>query len=174
MRRRVYLAATLVACLLMNGCYRPSPANTANHPDEPMDGWQVYTASCASCHQPDGMGVKDKFPPLAGSEWVTGPATRLIALSLDGVTGPQNVGGVEYRGIMPAWGSALTDSQLAAALTYARQTWGNAAPPVSAMDVYKVRITTAARKTFWTSSELLEMSDPKPTSGNTSSPAHGN
>ena len=133
-----------------------------------MDGWQVYTASCASCHQPDGMGIKDKFPPLAGSEWANGPARRVIALSLDGVMGPQNVKGVEYRGVMPAWRNALTDAQLAAALTYMRQTWGNAAPPVSAMDVNKVRAETAARKTFWTSPELLEMTDPKPSQGNVS------
>jgi mono/diheme cytochrome c family protein/glucose/arabinose dehydrogenase len=93
-------------------------------------------AFCAACHQADGRGLPSLAPPLAGSPRVTGPADALIDIVLRG------------RDEDPAFPSmpplaALPDDQLAAILTFVRQAWGNAAPPVSAE---AVRVRRAAAR----------------------------
>ncbi|MBK1838743.1 cytochrome c [Azospirillum sp. YIM B02556] len=106
-------------------------------------GGAVYTDTCMACHGGDGKGQTFLFPTLAGSGVVQAddPAT-LIRLVLDGSravatddrpTGPA----------MPPLGWRLTDADVAAVVTYIRNSWSNAAPPVSADDVAKMRKTLA-------------------------------
>ena len=45
---------------------------------------------------------------------------------------------------MPAFAWKLTDAEIAAVATYARNSWGNAASPVSAGDVASLRKHVAA------------------------------
>jgi cytochrome c oxidase subunit 2 len=80
-------------------------------------GEQVYTASCAACHQQDGQGVAPAFPAIAGSPVATGDPAAHIDLVLNGKAGTAMA---SYRGI-------LNDADLAAVLTYQRNAWGNAA-----------------------------------------------
>jgi mono/diheme cytochrome c family protein len=47
---------------------------------------------------------------------------------------------------MPAFGRLLSDEEVAAVLTYVRNSWGNAAPPVSADDVLDARKDFAKRR----------------------------
>jgi mono/diheme cytochrome c family protein len=94
-------------------------------------------ALCAACHQANGRGLSALAPPLAGAARVIGPPEALIDLVLNG------------RDEDPAYPSmpplaSLPDDQLAAILTYVRQAWGNAAPPVSA-DVVRARRGSSAR-----------------------------
>lgn len=110
-----------------------------------VDGAAVYASRCVACHQASGAGLPGVFPPLAGSEWVTGKETTLIALVLHGATGPLTVKGNTYNGAMPAFGAQLQDAELAAVLTHVRSQWGNSAAPVSADTVAMVRKETAAR-----------------------------
>lgn len=120
-----------------------------------QDGGQIFTTRCAACHQADGTGVGDMFPPLAGSEWVTGDPGRAIRIVLHGLQDEVQVKGETYSGVMPAWGAALNDAEIAAVLTYARSHFGNKAGPVSASEVAKVRAASASRKTPWTVKELV-------------------
>lgn len=60
---------------------------------------------------------------------------------------------------MPAWRNALNDGQIAAVLTYIRQSWGNNAPPISSLDVLKARNDTFTRNSFWTPQELEGVKD---------------
>jgi mono/diheme cytochrome c family protein len=55
---------------------------------------------------------------------------------------------------MPAWGTALSDEQIAAVATYIRSAWNNRAGPVSIEIVAKVRDATKGRSQPWTASEL--------------------
>jgi mono/diheme cytochrome c family protein len=55
---------------------------------------------------------------------------------------------------MPPLGAALTDDQVAAALTYIRREWGHTASPVSPSVVRDVRAATAGRTRPWTADEL--------------------
>ena len=57
-------------------------------------------------------------------------------------------------GLMPPIGSALSDDQIAAVLTYVRREWGNDASPVDAAVVKDVRAQTASRTRPWTDAEL--------------------
>ena len=86
-------------------------------------GAQVYQ-NCAGCHQASGGGVAGAIPPLAGAEWVTGSTERLAAIILRGLTGPITVQGQTYNSAMQGF-SNLTDSDVAAVMTYIRNSWGN-------------------------------------------------
>jgi mono/diheme cytochrome c family protein len=119
-----------------------------------VDGKRIYDTLCSACHQAEGTGVHGLFPPLAGSDWVTGHEGRLIRVVLHGVTGEIVVGGNTYTGTMPPFGGALRDAEAAALLTYIRSNWGNDAPAVTAASVARVRAATAQRRTPWTGPEL--------------------
>ncbi|WP_442512090.1 PVC-type heme-binding CxxCH protein [Novipirellula sp. SH528] len=125
-------------------------------------GAEVYQreAHCATCHLTHGKGSANVYPPLVGSPWVNGSEERLIKMALHGVWGKMTVNGKTYdpsRGVPPmtAFRSLLKDEELAAVLTFVRNTWGNQSSPVSAASVKKVREQTSGRSTFWKPEELL-------------------
>lgn len=118
-------------------------------------GRRLYERNCQPCHLPNGAGVAGQFPPLAGSEWVLEPsAGRLIRLVLHGLEGPITVKGERFDNTMFAFRDLLNDEDLAAVLTFVRSQWGNAAPPVTAPQVQRVRAATADRDSAWTEPEL--------------------
>ena len=119
------------------------------------DGAKIYAATCQACHQASGLGLANQFPPLAGSEWVTGSEERLLKIILHGVTGEMEVEGETFNGSMPTWGPTFKDEELAAVATYVRQSWGNKAAPVTTATVTRVRLQYASRTTPWTARELL-------------------
>jgi quinoprotein glucose dehydrogenase len=104
-----------------------------------MKSGQQQFLVCGACHGQNGEGTA-AGPPLAGSEWVTGPEENLIRIQLRGLQGPIKVKGQEYN--MPGGMAALayqTDDQIAAVLTYIRNSFGNSAPPVTAAAVAALR-----------------------------------
>ena len=130
------------------------PAAGASAQEKLPDGKQVYATTCAACHQTTGEGVAGVFPPLAGSEWVTGDEAKLALIILHGVTGPIEVAGETYNGMMPPWGGTMKDADIAAVLTYVRSAWGNKAAPVTAAKVASIRAAHGSRTTPWTAAEL--------------------
>lgn len=118
-------------------------------------GRTAFNQTCAACHQPDGQGQEGLAPPLAGSAWVVGPESRIVRIALHGVEGGINVNGRRYEMEMPPLG-ALGDEELAAILTYVRQTWGSAGP-VEPATVAAIRAQTAARAGSWTAPELQQV-----------------
>jgi len=125
-------------------------------------GAEVYQreSHCATCHLTHGKGSANIYPPLVDSPWVTGSEDRLIKMALHGLWGKMRVKGTTYdptRGVPPmtAFRSLLNDEELAAVLTFVRNSWGNQAAPVSAKRVEQVRVETAERTTFWKPEELL-------------------
>jgi cytochrome c oxidase subunit 2 len=77
-------------------------------------GEKVFAGNCAACHQANGKGVPGAFPALDGSKIVTGAKAEQIALVLNGKPGTA----------MVAW-KQLSDADLAAVITYTRNSWGN-------------------------------------------------
>ena len=108
-----------------------------------------YAGSCAGCHQARGTGLAGVAKPLVGSQWVLGPAARLIRIVLHGKEGEM---------LMPPLGGALTNEQMANVLTYVRRSWGNAAAPISPTDVSEIRGATQGRAKPWTEAELRRVS----------------
>lgn len=109
-----------------------------------VDGAAVYQSRCVACHQATGQGLPGVFPPLAGSEWVAGPDTKVARIVLRGVTGKLTVKGTAYNGAMPAFADQLNDAEIAAVLTHVRSQWGNTASPVKPETVAAARADTAA------------------------------
>jgi hypothetical protein len=106
-----------------------------------VDGKQIYSGKCAGCHQANGAGVAGVFPPLVGSDWVTGDEKILTHILLHGINGEIEVNGKLYKGVMPAWGM-LSDDEIAGVITYIRSDWGNASPPVTSATVKAQRDAT--------------------------------
>jgi len=99
------------------------------------DGAKVYDTNCSSCHGAMGQGSPGAFPPLAGNPAVTGDAGKVIHIVKGGLTGSISVKGHTYNGTMPAWGSSLSNGDIAAAITFIRSSWGNKAAAVTEAQV---------------------------------------
>lgn len=78
-------------------------------------GEKVYAASCAACHQANGMGLPGAFPAISGSKIATGPIEAHIDMVLNGKPGTA----------MSAFGGQLSDADIAAVVTYQRNAWDN-------------------------------------------------
>jgi len=78
-------------------------------------GEKVYTTNCVACHQPTGMGIPGAFPALNGSPVATGD----IAVHIDTVLNGRP------KTAMAPFGQILSDTDIAAVITYERNTWGN-------------------------------------------------
>ena len=108
------------------------------------EGKQQYGMICAACHGDDGLGKPGQAPPLAGSEWVNATSfKRVEEIPQLGLTGEIHVKGEAWNLQMAPMGAALSDSDLAAVLTYIRHSWGNNASPVSETDVKAMRALVA-------------------------------
>lgn len=78
-------------------------------------GEKVYAANCVPCHQATGKGIPGTFPALDGSKIVNGPKADQLKIVLYG------------KNTMPPWKSALSDTEIAAVITYTRNNWSNKA-----------------------------------------------
>jgi len=72
----------------------------------------VYAANCAACHQPNGKGA-GAFPALDGSKMVLGPKAGQFNILING------------KGAMPKWAGVISDGDIAAVMTYTRNSWSN-------------------------------------------------
>ncbi|MCQ2042410.1 MULTISPECIES: cytochrome c [Stutzerimonas] len=116
---------------------KPEPLD----PNDPImtAGRGLYEDRCSACHTPDGEGIPTLFPKLANAPLVNArDAVSMIRVVLAGnragstdaaPTGPA----------MPSFAWNLSDENIADVLTYVRNSWGNAAPAVSADEVRKQR-----------------------------------
>jgi mono/diheme cytochrome c family protein len=113
----------------------PKPSAVASDDKAMRAGAAIYKDSCAACHKDSGDGESHLFPRLSGSAVVqSDDPTTLVRVVLQGAravatstmpTGPA----------MPAFDWRLDDAQVAAVVTYIRNSWGNAAPAVPASAV---------------------------------------
>lgn len=103
-----------------------------------LGGETLYRTYCQACHQGDGQGITAVFPPLAGTDWVTGDKDRLISIIIEGLQGPIVVRGEEYNNPMPSLGY-LSDEEIAVVTTYIRQNFGNNASEINVDEVRAVR-----------------------------------
>ena len=93
-------------------------------------GEKVYLSNCVVCHQANGKGMPGAFPALDGSTIVAGPKNAQIHLVLNG------------KNAMPTWKAVLSDTEIAAVITYTRNNWTNK----SAENIVQPAEVLAARK----------------------------
>lgn len=119
-------------------------------------GATVYN-NCVGCHQPTGLGLPGVNPPLAGSEWVLGGTERLARIAMHGLMGPVTVKGSNYNNVMVP--PPLSDGEIAAVLTYIRNSWGNQAPMVTKEMIIKAREVAGSHAGPWKAEELAPFAD---------------
>ena len=101
-------------------------------------GKAIYEQYCMTCHQVDGAGAQNMIPPLIKTSYVLGDKAALTKILLNGMSGEIKVNGDMYSNEMPAQ-DYLKDEEIAAVLTYVRNSFGNKASAVTTDEVKKIR-----------------------------------
>ncbi len=111
------------------------PAKVWKLPDLVVRGEKVYTQNCVACHQASGKGIPGTFPALAGSPIATKDKPGHINIVLNGS---------KRNAAMQAWGKQLSDTDIAAVITYERNAWGNnTGEMVQPAEIHKARAGTS-------------------------------
>ncbi|MEK7948047.1 cytochrome c [Pigmentiphaga sp. YJ18] len=102
-------------------------------------GGKLYEQHCAQCHGADGQGRSPAWPPLAGNiSVVAASSDNAVHMVLSGGFAPATAGNPQPHG-MPPFGQLLGDQDVAAVVSFIRQSWGNQASAVSLPEVRRVR-----------------------------------
>lgn len=123
------------------GAQQAQTQNSSAAPEQARmkSGAQIYADECSGCHRGNGKGTPGLFPALSGTPTVqqTDPMTLIHIVLRGGLSvGTKDA---PTAAAMPAFGWILDDDQVAAVLTYIRNSWGNTAPQVDARIVGKAR-----------------------------------
>jgi mono/diheme cytochrome c family protein len=117
----------------------PEPTVVPPPPADMATGAAIYTHACIACHEADGSGSPRVYPPLPGNANLqSANPSSILRIILDGaqtVTTPR----APNTGSMPAYSGKLSDQEIADVATYIRNSWGNAAPPVTPGQVKRAR-----------------------------------
>jgi mono/diheme cytochrome c family protein len=100
-------------------------------------GKRLFASICAACHQPGGQGIPGRFPPLARSDFLNSDKHRAIKIVINGFQGEVVVNGQSFNNSMPKF--PLTDRDIASALTYVYNSFGNSGKDVTAEEVRTAR-----------------------------------
>jgi cytochrome c553 len=137
-------------------------------------GARIFSNTCQQCHHIDGLGAAGQYPPLAGSPWVAGTPDRAIEIVLEGLSGQATILGNDYNGQMPAVGQSLSDSDIAAVLTYVRGSFGNTASAVDEQEVTQIRASLGTRSPMSPDEEMKRHPLGQPDNTVAAKPAAGN
>ena len=120
----------------------PEPQVILPPEDRMKSGEAMYEHACVACHEKDGSSAPRIYPPLPGNALLqSADPTSTLRIILDGaqtVTTPR----APNKGSMPAYAKQWTDQQIADVTNYIRNSWGNAAPLVTADQVAQARKAT--------------------------------
>lgn len=143
---------TLYSGVKQEGIYNPEggtiqtmPGNTTKEEvntnkslsEKIASGKQIYTKTCFACHQANGEGIANAFPPLAKSDYLNADVKRAIGIVLNGKTGEITVNGSKYNSVMTK--QTLTDDEVADVMTYVYNSWGNNKTNVKVSTVQEVK-----------------------------------
>ena len=144
---------TIYSGVIQEGIYQPEGGGIQEMPTEDTkstvvttsktlaekmeSGKQVYMKTCFACHQLEGQGIPNAFPPLAKSDYLNADVNRAIGIVLKGKTGEITVNGAKYNSVMTR--QAISNSEIADVLTYVYNSWGNNKTNVTTSQVDQVR-----------------------------------
>ncbi len=110
----------------------------AKNIDEQLEfGKRIYMQTCFACHQAEGQGIPNAFPPLAKSDYLNADVDRAISAVINGLTGEITVNGKKYNSVMTR--QMLSSEEVADVLTYVYNSWGNNKTVVTKEMVDKVK-----------------------------------
>jgi mono/diheme cytochrome c family protein len=102
-------------------------------------GAKIYDTHCKDCHRSNGEGVSPAYPPLANNQSITMRSVmNSVRMVLNGGFPPVTESNPRPYG-MPPFSHLLNDQEVAAVVTYVRQSWGNRASAVPVWEVTKSR-----------------------------------
>ena len=113
------------------------PAKAKSFDEQLLHGKTIYMGTCFACHQSEGQGIKNVFPPLAKSDYLNKDVNRAINTVIHGLTGEIIVNGEKFNSVMTS--QNLSDEEIADVLTYVYNNWGNNKTKVSSAMVNAVR-----------------------------------
>jgi nitrite reductase (NO-forming) len=137
---------------IMEGIYKPEGSIIQNMPKDGTNlevpkelnksekieaGKKLYMQACFACHQSNGEGIPNAFPPLAKADYLNADEDRAIDALIHGLSGEITVNGKKYNSIMPS--QQLTDDEVANVLTYVYNSWGNKGSDITSEMVKKRR-----------------------------------
>lgn len=122
------------------------PPRTASEEALFKQGQAIYVEQCSGCHQIEGQGQATVAPALAGSKRVAANGDVPVRILTNGLEGK--------IGLMPPLGGAMSDEEVAAVLTYVRQSFGNRATPIPPAAVKEWRLAFAHRTTPWSEKDI--------------------
>ena len=104
-------------------------------------GAKLYDRHCADCHAAGGEGIAPAYPPLAGNRSISmDSAANAIRIVLNGGFAPATAGNPRPYG-MPPFRVSLNDAEIAAVVSYIRNSWGSRVGLVSPLEVDRHRST---------------------------------
>jgi mono/diheme cytochrome c family protein len=115
----------------------PQADNTKSKAERVERGRRLFTTICSVCHQPSGQGIPNRFPPLVGSDFLNSDKGRAIRIVLNGIQGEIFVNGQKFNNTMPSL--PMADGDIAAALTYVYNSFGNSGKEVTPQEVKALR-----------------------------------
>lgn len=125
--------------VVQEGIYNPEGGGIQNMPEDKVEkaapkpakslaeqmesGKKIYTQTCFACHQANGEGIPNAFPPLAKSDYLNADVDRAINIILKGKSGEITVNGKKYNSVMTR--QSIGSEEIADVLTYVYNSWGN-------------------------------------------------
>lgn len=101
-----------------------------------IGGKELYEQNCANCHQKDGKGLQNLYPPIAGSDYLK-DKEKVIYIIKNGLSGEIMVNGKKYNQPMPA-NNQLTNLDIAEVVTYIYNEWHGETKITEVKEVEKV------------------------------------
>ena len=122
-----------------------TPNNTVAKPlaQQVVSGKALYGRTCSACHQAEGQGVPNAFPPLAKSDFLNANPDRAVNAVLHGLSGEVTVNGKKFNNVMTS--QNLTDDEVSDVLTYVYNSWGNNKTIITPEKVKAIRAKPAPK-----------------------------
>lgn len=144
----------LYSGVMQEGIYQPEGGGIQEMPDDGKgttststaekslaekikSGKQIYAQTCFACHQANGEGIPNAFPPLAKSDYLNADVNRAIDIILNGKTGEITVNGEVYNSVMTR--QSISEEEIADVLTYVYNSWENNKTNVTTAQVKQVK-----------------------------------
>jgi mono/diheme cytochrome c family protein len=120
----------LLFCLFVTAC---ASDEEVKYEQYVISGAEIYKKNCSNCHGLDGSGLRNLYPPIKGSNYLS-DKNKLVCIIKNGLQGPINVAGKTYNQKMPA-AKGLYDLDIAQLITFLNNKWGSSKKIVEVGDV---------------------------------------
>ncbi len=133
-KQRVFALLIIVNCsFIIESCQSNEKVKQEQYY---IGGKEIYEKNCANCHQLDGKGLQNLYPPIAGSDFLKNKE-QVILLIKNGISGEIVVNGRKYNQAMPG-NTQLQNLDIAEVVTYMYSEWNNENTVTTTEEVEKI------------------------------------